>query len=194
MNHLAHCMLSFGDEALLTGNFMGDYVKGNQWERYPAGIQKGILLHRSIDAFTDGHPKVQLSVSRIRGWAGRYAGPVTDILYDHLLCRSWGRHTQRQFDDFAQQTYNQLAAQQEMMPPGLQRHLPAMISGRFLHGYQHREGLEFVFGKFARRLPVEVDFHQLLEHFFENMALFQSDFDYFFPELLEKARSIAENE
>ena len=53
MNHLAHCFLSFGDEDILLGNFLGDFVKGHDWEKYPRGIQRGILLHRAIDSFTD---------------------------------------------------------------------------------------------------------------------------------------------
>ena len=35
---------------------MADGVRGKQYENFPREIQKGILLHRAIDTFTDAHP------------------------------------------------------------------------------------------------------------------------------------------
>ena len=64
MNHVAHCFLSYPDAELLFGNFIGDYVKGRTWQDYPEGVQRGILLHRAIDVFTDTHPAKLASVSR----------------------------------------------------------------------------------------------------------------------------------
>ncbi|MDD3273470.1 MAG: DUF479 domain-containing protein, partial [Bacteroidales bacterium] len=56
MNYLAHIYLSGSNRQLQVGNFIGDFVKGRKHENYPKGIQKGILLHREIDRFTDCHP------------------------------------------------------------------------------------------------------------------------------------------
>jgi acyl carrier protein phosphodiesterase len=57
MNYLGHAFLSFGDGAVLTGNMIGDHVKGRlALERFPPGIRKGIELHRKIDAKADMHP------------------------------------------------------------------------------------------------------------------------------------------
>ncbi len=56
MNFLAHAYLSFGDETILTGNLISDFVKGRAQYHYPPKIQKGIRLHRAIDTFTDAHP------------------------------------------------------------------------------------------------------------------------------------------
>ena len=55
MNFLAHLYLSGESEAIKTGNFIGDYVKGKKFENYSGDIRNGILLHRSIDNFTDNH-------------------------------------------------------------------------------------------------------------------------------------------
>ena len=73
MNHLAHCFLSFGDEDVLLGNFIGDFVKGHDWQHYPELVQRGILLHRAIDSYTDNHPIADRSVARIRPYARRYS-------------------------------------------------------------------------------------------------------------------------
>ena len=102
MNHLAHCFLSFGDEDLLLGNFIGDFVKGRDWENYPRPVQRGILLHRAIDSYTDNHALTDRSVARIRTLARRYAPPFVDILYDHLLAIHWEKHSPEAFQAFAQ--------------------------------------------------------------------------------------------
>ena len=191
MNHLAHCFLSFGNEELLLGNFIGDYVKGNDWASYPPVVQQGILLHRTIDSFTDGHERVHQCTARIRPYAGKFSGPVVDILFDHLLALSWEKYSTASIAEFSANTYRQLENRSDQMPAVLATSLPKMVAGDFLQGYLYREGLEFVFGKFARRLPWPVDFDALLTFFFENLPEFRADFDVFFPELLDKAKFFA---
>jgi len=193
MNHLAHCFLSFGNEDLLVGNFSGDFVKGSAWKNYPAQIQAGLLLHRSIDAFTDEHERVRANVARLRPYAGRYAGPVHDILADHLLARHWALFTEEPFEVFAEKTYRSLERRIADMPPVLQERTPHLVAGRFLHGYQHRAGLEWVFQRFARRLPPEFAPQALVGYFFENVEVFSANFDAFFPELVDHARGFVAN-
>ncbi len=189
MNHLAHCFLSFGDEDLLTGNFSGDFIKGNDWKLYPARMQQGILLHRAIDAFTDNHAQVRASMHLLRPFAGRYAGPIHDILADHLLARQWSKHTPEKFDDFAEKTYRILQKRVQDLPPVLQERIPHMVAGRFLHGYQNRVGIEWVFERFSRRLPPDFDYIPLLDYFFASIDLFSASFDAFFPDLVAHSRT-----
>lgn len=185
MNHLAHCFLSLGEEDVLIGNFIGDFVKGNDWQSYPAGVQKGILLHRRIDSFTDNHEMTNRSVNRIRPFTGRYAPPFVDILYDHLLAVHWPSYTSESFDDFAEKTYRSLEMRRLEMPQVLQERVPKMVAGRFLHGYQQREGLEWVLDKFSLRLSGNFDAQGLAAFFFEELAAFSADFNVFFPDLLQ---------
>jgi acyl carrier protein phosphodiesterase len=190
MNHLAHCVLSGGDEAVLLGNFIGDYVKGNDWQDYPLGVQRGLLLHRRIDAFTDSHPSVLTCVHRIRPFGKRYSGPICDILFDHVLTRQWSLHYPAQtLDAFVATTYPALLRRVADMPAHLQVSLPRMVEGDFLRGYGDRQGLEFVFGKFSRRLPMGFDWTGLLDSFFENLPDFEADFRVFFPQLQNEART-----
>lgn len=193
MNHTAHCLLSFPDEDVLLGNFIGDYVKGKAWQDYPEGIRRGILLHRTIDGFTDNHEAVRASTARVRPFAGRYAAPVVDILYDHLLCRAWDRVVPVPFEEFAQWAYHGLNAKQDWMPQSLRQRLPQMLAGRFLHGYRTREGLEWVLDMFGRRLPEGLNMAGLVPFFFSEIQLFEADFEQFFPDLkLEVERFLRE--
>lgn len=189
MNHVAHCFLSYPDDAVLFGNFIGDFVKGKSWQTYPPGVQQGILLHRAIDTFTDNHPVARESARRIREFAGRYAAPVVDILYDHLLILHWEVYAQGlPFDVFADWAYRHLDKRAPEMPAELQRRWPHMLAGRFLHGYGSRAGLEWVLGQFARRLNGQLDATGLCRLFFGGIAAFSADFHGFFPELAEHVR------
>jgi len=188
LNHLAHCFLSFGDEDLLLGNFIGDFVKGHDWEKYPRPVQRGILLHRSIDSYTDNHPLTDRSVTRIRSYARRYAPPFVDILYDHLLAINWDTHSSETFEAFAEKTYKQLENRASEMPLILQERLPKMIAGRFLHGYTERAGLDWVLDRFSTRLSGQFDIPALSDAFFDQIDVFSEDFNGFFPELVAHAR------
>lgn len=184
MNHLAHCLLSGESESVLLGNFIGDYVKGSAWKQYPPEIQYGLLLHRHIDSFTDAHPVARQSVHRLRSVAGRYAAPVTDVLYDHLLAIHWNRYVPVSFEDFAEITYRRLTSQADGMPTELQQRLPRMISGRFLHGYRERAGLAWILDRFSIRLGDKFNAAVVTQHFFGEIEHYSTDFNAFFPELL----------
>jgi acyl carrier protein phosphodiesterase len=67
MNVLAHIYLSGDSEQIIIGNYIGDYVKGREYLKYPELIRKGIILHRHIDAFTDNHPVVHEARSSSAG-------------------------------------------------------------------------------------------------------------------------------
>jgi len=64
MNYLAHIYLSGNDDFLKLGNFIADEIKGKSYKEFPKDIQKGIILHRAIDDFTDHHPLVSKGAHR----------------------------------------------------------------------------------------------------------------------------------
>ena len=92
MNYLAHIFLSGKDKGVQLGNFVADAVKGNAYQNYPLGMQKGILLHRQIDAFSDAHPVVREMVAEGRSCFGRYSPVVTDVLLDYFLASDFKRY------------------------------------------------------------------------------------------------------
>ncbi|MDX2135465.1 MAG: ACP phosphodiesterase [Saprospiraceae bacterium] len=189
MNHVAHCLLSFNDPDVLVGNFMGDFVKGRQWEAFPPVVQRGILLHRHIDAFTDAHAVSLAHARLLRPWAGRYAGAVLDILNDHLLYRNWSLYSTHSFEDFAERVFADLDARRHLMPPTLQERWPRMLEGRFLYAYTTPENLNRVLKGFVGRLSIPADAAELGRYFFENMQVFEDGFNRFFPALEASARA-----
>ena len=89
MNYLAHLFLSGESTNILVGNFIRDSVRGNQFSILDPDIQRGILLHRAIDRFTNTHPVVRRSKQRAQVVTGRYASVVIDVFYDHFLACDW---------------------------------------------------------------------------------------------------------
>ncbi len=94
MNYLAHFLLSGESTSILVGNFIGDLVRGNQFSTLDPAIQRGIMLHRAIDRFTDAHPVVRRSKQRAQAVTGRYASVVIDVFYDHFMARDRSCHCQ----------------------------------------------------------------------------------------------------
>lgn len=183
MNHVAHCLLSYPDGDDLLGNFIGDYVKGKSWQQYRESIQTGILRHRNIDAFTDSHPMVRLSVDRVRPFAGKYAAPVIDILYDHLLYLQWEEHTEVPFGAFESWVYGELERRRDLMPVVLRERWPRMYGGRFLRSYTTEPNMRLVMERFVDRLPLLVDAKGVCDVFFSQIHFFEAEFNAFFPEL-----------
>ena len=101
MNFLAHIYLSGEDEKLMVGNFIGDYVKGKDYENYPTPIREGILLHRQIDFFTDSHSQFREAKKLLVEEFGLYSGIIIDLLYDHLLAKNWNNYSEQNLRSFA---------------------------------------------------------------------------------------------
>lgn len=188
MNHIAHALLSFGDEDLLLGNFIGDFVKGKDWQQYAEGVQRGIMLHRYIDDFTDNHPMSDRSVARVRPYARRFAAPVTDVLYDHLLLRHWGDYSEQPFDAFVDEAYAGLQKRAGEMPARLRERFPMMLADDFFRRYRTPEGMRQVMNRFSKRLPIVIEVAPLMDCFFAEIAAFSADFNAFYPELRAFAR------
>ena len=79
MNFLAHIHLSGENEMIKIGNFMADGIRGKQFEQFPADVQKGILLHRFIDTYTDSHDVFRQSTKRLHEKYHHYSGVIRQI-------------------------------------------------------------------------------------------------------------------
>ncbi|MCK3686269.1 ACP phosphodiesterase [Maribellus sp. YY47] len=141
MNYLAHLYLSGESEQMLVGNFIGDYVKGKQYENYPKEIADGILLHRRIDHFTDNHPLHKEAKKPFRDDFGHYAGIVVDLVYDHFLAANWTTFSDLSLRWFAKRSHSVLLSHFAYLPLRVQGFLPFLIQNRRLESYATIEGI-----------------------------------------------------
>jgi len=135
MNYLAHIFLSGVDEEILIGNFIGDYVKGHDYDKYSSQIRKGILLHRRIDYFTDNHRIVHQSMNYFAPKYRKYAGIIIDILYDHYLATNWEKFSPQPLDVFKENLFGILKKYHPLLPERVQFFIPSFITSDWIGVY-----------------------------------------------------------
>jgi acyl carrier protein phosphodiesterase len=142
MNYLGHIYLSGYNEAGMIGNFIGDHVKGKGYLNYPSEIQKGILLHRKIDLFTDTNLNWQNIRERIRPVYKRYSGVVADLFVDHFLALHWYDFRGIKLNNDAKWAYAVMLKNINVLPQSVQQFIPYLIQHRRLQSYATIEGIE----------------------------------------------------
>lgn len=184
MNYLAHLYLSGNNEQIMTGNFIGDFVKGNRWQKYPAKIAEGILLHRKIDAYTDAHHKFREARSLFTPDFRLYSGIIIDFLYDHFLAKNWEQYSEISLNQFSFQAYTTLLRNYFKLPAQVQQFLPFMIKNRRLESYATVDGIleaMRIMSKYSS-LPNKPD--RLNEILLENYPFLQENFSVFMADIM----------
>ena len=183
MNFLAHIYLS-GDDGLVTiGNFMADGIKGSSYKKYPVPVQKGIILHRAIDTFTDAHPVVRQSTRRLHPKYHHYSGIIVDILYDHFLAKNWSRYSEVPLAEYVARFYALLKENRGTLTPGIQKMMPYMIEGNWLLSYAEIEGIATVLRNMDRRTKHKSGMTNAVEELKTNYTAFETEFTLFFTDL-----------
>jgi acyl carrier protein phosphodiesterase len=152
MNYLAHLHLAAHTQSSLTGNLLGDFVKGPLPSTLGSAFDEGIWLHRKIDAFTDAHPEHRAAVACFEAPWRRFGGILVDMLYDHWLSLHWPRFGEEPLPRFLQQSYGQLLADHQHLPDGLPVALKRMAEQNWIASYRHREGLGRALNGIGHRL------------------------------------------
>ena len=91
MNFLAHFHLAPPDAGPIAGGLEGDYFKGPLCGELPLDLERGIKLHRALDAYTDGHCLVQQLRREFPPNLRRYAGILLDLSFGHYLSLHWSQ-------------------------------------------------------------------------------------------------------
>ncbi len=185
MNFLAHIYLSGDHELLKIGNFMADSVRGSHYKTYPEAIQKGILLHRFIDSFTDSHPIYRQSKHRLHEKYGHYSGVIMDIFYDHFLAKNWNKYHVTPLESYAEEFYTLLKEKHSWLTERAQHMVPYMIARNWLVSYASLEGLEKILFQMDRRTQQRVSMHEAIVELQTYYTEFENEFFEFFKELEE---------
>ncbi|HLT33321.1 MAG TPA: ACP phosphodiesterase [Aquaticitalea sp.] len=183
MNFLAHIYLSGDDELITIGNFIADGIRGRQYKKFPITIQKGILLHRHIDTFTDSHPIVRQSTKRLHKNYSHYSGVIVDILYDHFLAKNWPRYSNVGLDVYVQNFYQSLEMHFDLLPVRTQKMIPYMKADNWLLNYANIEGIQNVLNGMNRRTKNISGMDKATMELKQFYAEFEMEFSEFFEEL-----------
>ncbi len=184
MNFLAHIYLSFGHEEISIGNFMADTIRGNKYQHLPQNIQKGVLLHRAIDTYTDSHLIPRISSKRLHANYSHYSRVIVDMYYDHFLAKNWENYSDVPLKVFVEDFYTLLHDNYEILSLGVQRMLPIMQSENWLYNYSNFEGMENVLNGMNRRTKNQSKMNLAIVDLKEHYAEFETEFTTFFEELI----------
>lgn len=155
MNYLAHLALSPESPALMIGNLLGDFVKGNEaylQSTIPKELIEGILLHRRIDTFTDQHPAFLHSTSLFSEKRRRYAGIAVDIFYDYFLSVHWNRYYDVSLEKFVHMFYEIVDAQPTWQVGKFGEIYPIMKRERWLERYGNKKDIELALARMDSRM------------------------------------------
>lgn len=183
MNFLAHIYLSGDNEQVRIGNFMADGIRGHDYEKFPADIKKGILLHRAIDSFTDDHPIFRIGTKRLHPEFHHYAGVVLDVIYDHFLAKNWSRYHSENLNDYANSFYRSLEDNFPILTDRVQQLLPIMKSRNWLVLYSTVEGFGHIMSQMDQRTGNKSGMRKAPEFLTRYYAEFESEFTAFFEDL-----------
>ena len=184
MNFLAHIYLSGENDLMKIGNFMADGIHGKHFDIFPIDIQKGIVLHRAIDTFTDAHPIFRQSTKRLHTNYHHYSGIIVDIFYDHYLAKNWSNYSDEKLEDFAERFYQSLHENYDSLTQKTQKMMPYMIDHNWLVSYQTIEGIEIILGKMDTRMKRDSNMRFSVEELRTYYYEFETEFKSFFEELI----------
>lgn len=184
MNFLAHAYLSGHDDKILLGNFIGDFIKGRQaLNNFDQQTIRGVELHRAIDEFTDNHPIVHESKTRLRSTYRHYAGVIVDVFYDHFLATHWTSFHHQTLETFATNTYRTIEGFSAILPLEFRQMLPYMIRGNWLVNYREIHGIHRTLSGMASRTPYKSKMESASDDLRKYYAEFEDEFERFFPRL-----------
>lgn len=183
MNYLAHIYLSGEDEELKIGNFIADSVKGKQFIHFPLRVQKGIILHRAIDTYTDTHPTVSKSSGRLFEKYSHYSRVIVDIYYDHFLAANWADYSNIPLEVYVNNFYELLQQNKNILPARVKQFMPYMIRDNWLLSYASIEGIGKILWQMNQRTGRKSKMDLAVKDLKEHYDLFETEFTLFFSDL-----------
>jgi len=188
MNFLAHLLLAGDDEGLRLGAMLGDFVRGKQaLAQYDDDIQRGIMLHRHIDAYTDSLP----GVSELRSWFvppfRRYGGIIIDLALDYELAQRWKDYSEVSLEDFDQGVREMLARHQKQLPGRLNGFMRYADRRGLFAAYREESEILYSLRGVGRRLSRPNPLHRVHEVWGDFEPLVSARFEPVFEEIQSDA-------
>jgi acyl carrier protein phosphodiesterase len=187
VNHLAHFHLAGECEHLVLGALLGDYVKGPLTGALPHALERGVKLHRRVDAFTDGHERLRALRVHFGPGERRLAGVVTDIFFDYLLTRHWELFHVPALRDFSARVYAILERHEAALPPAAARQAHRIVEYDLLCRYGEAQVLDGTLQRLGEVLGQPQTMRAATAVAWSRMGEFEAAFLDFYPQLIEIA-------
>ena len=113
----------------------------------------------------------------------KISGVITDILYDHLLCIEWEKHTNEKLSLFIKKSYDYLDTRIHQMPPRMIPIYSHMRANDWFSRYQTIEGTELSLMQIGKRMGFGSAVGDAVMEFKRNETMFIDEFNVFFYEM-----------
>ena len=189
MNFLAHIYLSGNNERIQIGNFMGGGIRGKDYKNYHTDIQIGVLLHRSIDSFTDFHLIFRQSKYRLVPKFNHFSGIIIDMFYDHFLAKEWKLYHHEDLEVFTQKFYQNLEKHYSELNQKTRNLLPYLTKQNWLQRYANLTDLQQILKQMDNRFAMKSNMNEAVEDLYQHYDDFQREFHLFFKDLMIHANA-----
>ena len=184
MNFLAHLCLASGDDGLMLGGLIGDFVRGSQaLKAYPENIREGILLHRFIDKTTDQSAHVKELRTKFPREFRRYAGIVIDLAFDHELALNWWRYMPGSLERFDMEVRDLLRDYSGVIPEQLTLFMRYADRHGLFAAYRDKDVTLYALAGMGTRLSRANPLHRVSEIWPSLAPEFHKAFREFFPQI-----------
>lgn len=180
VNYLFHLYLSGSDPEIVTGNFMGDFVKGRLDGLYPPRLRQGVELHRRIDSFARDAEAFNRSRLRLAPEFGLYRGVLVDLFYDHFLAAGWSQYSSEPLERYLLRTRSLVETRRSLLPHRL-REITSTIFDDLLPSYRDPGGISLALQRMSRRIPRENPLAAGGAELTRHYRQLQQDFQEFLP-------------
>ena len=144
-------------------------------------------MHKSIDMFTDSHPLVSKSKSRL-GEKGYLKGVIIDLLYDHYLALNWETYASVSHSVFLKSFNSSALLASEGYPSEPRSIVAKLVESDRLAKYSEFEGFVEALRRIDARLSPRIkakdsalNYIAVVEREYSSL---KTDFETFFPELM----------
>jgi acyl carrier protein phosphodiesterase len=155
LNYLAHLHLAAKTQTSFSGNFLGDFVKGNPDGLYSEQIVEGIRLHRYVDGFTDKHPLVLAAKLLFPAVLRRYAPIALDMFWDHCLASQWSAYHSLPLSRFClcveQKITDEIRLESADLPERFLRVNGWVWEDKWLESYQKMDNIGYALQRMSTR-------------------------------------------
>lgn len=189
MNYLAHLYLSGNDIELAIGNFIADSVKGYKYNEYPTSWQKGILLHRFIDSYTDSHLIFKSHAKLFFNSHRHYSRVLIDMYYDHILAKNWSNYHEKSLKDFSNHFYKKLLENEDHLPLKVKSSLKYLISDNWFNLYSRIDGLKRILAQMESRIKYTSKLSESTDKFVSLLSIIEPEFFLFFEDIQKATKT-----
>lgn len=153
MNFLGHCLFSEPTPDALVGSLWPDFARRPAPDAVSDRFLRHFDRHQHIDKLTDHHELLADVREALRPVFRKTTPVVIDMMLDHHLARGWSNYHEQPLEDFAQTTYQQLQAFNDIdLPDRFEKTVYWMHHHNWFVSYRQPEGILRALEGMSRRL------------------------------------------